>query len=177
MATYTPNLNLVKPAMDDYSDIRVLNGNMDILDEKVKTTLDDDEAIRQQLKAMLGESAWNSTPADTIKHIVELLGLGGIEAQFFVNPNNNHHTGYIKFKSGFILQFGENDCDTTGKSVSTYTLPMKEFWTAWACDCTYNDVSVYYFSVVVDQTSTTKIQVQANDRRAERYFWFVLGKV
>lgn len=32
MATNTPNLNLVKPEMSDYADIRVLNGNMDILD-------------------------------------------------------------------------------------------------------------------------------------------------
>lgn len=35
MATNTPNLNLVKPEMADYADIRVLNGNMDILDSAV----------------------------------------------------------------------------------------------------------------------------------------------
>lgn len=35
MATNTPNLNLVKPEMADYADIRVLNGNMDILDREV----------------------------------------------------------------------------------------------------------------------------------------------
>ena len=35
MATNTPNLNLVKPEMSDYADIRVLNGNMDILDKEV----------------------------------------------------------------------------------------------------------------------------------------------
>lgn len=34
MATNTPNLNLVKPEMSDYADIRVLNGNMDILDKE-----------------------------------------------------------------------------------------------------------------------------------------------
>ena len=33
MATNTPNLNLVKPEMSDYADIRVLNGNMDIIDK------------------------------------------------------------------------------------------------------------------------------------------------
>lgn len=35
MATNTPNLNLVKPEMSDYADIRVLNKNMDILDKEV----------------------------------------------------------------------------------------------------------------------------------------------
>lgn len=35
MATNTPKLNLVKPDMADFADIRVLNGNMDILDREV----------------------------------------------------------------------------------------------------------------------------------------------
>lgn len=35
MATNTPKLNLVKPEMSDYADVRVLNKNMDILDEAV----------------------------------------------------------------------------------------------------------------------------------------------
>lgn len=35
MATNTLNLNLVKPEMSDYADIRVLNGNMDILDKEI----------------------------------------------------------------------------------------------------------------------------------------------
>ena len=37
MATNTPNLNLVKPDLTDYADIRVLNNNMDILDKEVGT--------------------------------------------------------------------------------------------------------------------------------------------
>lgn len=35
MATNTPKLNLVKPDMADFADIRVLNQNMDILDREV----------------------------------------------------------------------------------------------------------------------------------------------
>lgn len=35
MATNTPNLNLVKPDLTDFADIRVLNKNMDILDNAV----------------------------------------------------------------------------------------------------------------------------------------------
>ena len=40
MATTTPNLNLVKPDLTDFADIRVLNRNMDILDENVQRALD-----------------------------------------------------------------------------------------------------------------------------------------
>lgn len=35
MATNTPKLNLIKPDMADFADIRVLNQNMDILDKEV----------------------------------------------------------------------------------------------------------------------------------------------
>lgn len=50
MATNTPNLNLVKPEMSDYADIRVLNGNMDILDnaiplEYIKSIVKSDEGL------------------------------------------------------------------------------------------------------------------------------------
>ena len=33
MATNTTKLNLVKPELSDYADIRVLNGNMDVIDK------------------------------------------------------------------------------------------------------------------------------------------------
>lgn len=35
MATNTPNLNLVKPDLTDFADIRVLNRNMDIIDNAI----------------------------------------------------------------------------------------------------------------------------------------------
>ena len=35
MATYTPNLNLVKPTYSDNADVTTLNGNMDILDTAI----------------------------------------------------------------------------------------------------------------------------------------------
>lgn len=35
MATNTPNYNLVKPELNDFADIRVLNGNMDIIDREL----------------------------------------------------------------------------------------------------------------------------------------------
>ena len=40
MATKTTNYNLTKPDMTDYADIRVLNTNMDIIDNAMKTISD-----------------------------------------------------------------------------------------------------------------------------------------
>lgn len=40
MAQQTTNLHLTKPDLTDFADIRVLNQNMDILDEKVQEALD-----------------------------------------------------------------------------------------------------------------------------------------
>lgn len=40
MATKTTNYNLTKPDMTDYADIRVLNANMDIIDNALKTISD-----------------------------------------------------------------------------------------------------------------------------------------
>lgn len=40
MATNTTNYNLVKPELNDFADIRVINGNMDIIDAQLKRVSD-----------------------------------------------------------------------------------------------------------------------------------------
>lgn len=45
MATNTPNYNLVKPELNDFADIRVINGNMDIIDAQLKRVSDIDYVI------------------------------------------------------------------------------------------------------------------------------------
>ena len=40
MATKTTNYNLIKPALEDDADIRVINGNMDVLDNQLKSISD-----------------------------------------------------------------------------------------------------------------------------------------
>ena len=40
MATKTTNYNLIKPALSDDADIRVINGNMDVLDNQLKSISD-----------------------------------------------------------------------------------------------------------------------------------------
>lgn len=52
MSTKTPNYNLVKPADNETADIQVINGNMDIIDTKIKENA---EAAQTALKSHLAE--------------------------------------------------------------------------------------------------------------------------
>lgn len=149
MATHTPNLNLVKPAMDDYADIRVLNSNMDILDKA-------DDDIKQQIKAMLGEDTWNSIPADTIKHIVALLGTGGT-AELTKGKIGELPYICIKFVNGFMLQFGEVTADGDGDCIVTYPTPYSTNYGFFCVDYTgESPISFDYFSTRKERCSNTK---------------------
>lgn len=46
MATNTTNYNLAKPDLTDFADIRVLNGNMDIIDEQLKLLKDEIDKLK-----------------------------------------------------------------------------------------------------------------------------------
>lgn len=64
MATNTPNYNLVKPELNDFADIRVLNGNMDIIDAQLKKASDIDlsnYATKPDLKNYLPLTGGNLT--------------------------------------------------------------------------------------------------------------------
>ena len=58
MATYTPNLNLKKPATTDYVDIADINGNMDLIDDACNTL-----STNMQKKA-----GWTSTTVTVPKN-------------------------------------------------------------------------------------------------------------
>ena len=78
MATKTPNYNLVKPELNDFADIRVLNGNMDIIDAQLKKASDIDlsnYATKLDLKNYLSLTGGNITGELTIqeKSIVTII--------------------------------------------------------------------------------------------------------
>lgn len=71
MAQQTTNLHLTKPDLTDFADIRVLNGNFDILDEKVQEALDKDP----DLSGLMPKSGGNFTGNITIqeKQVVTII--------------------------------------------------------------------------------------------------------
>lgn len=98
MATNTPNYNLVKPELNDFADIRVLNGNMDIIDAQLKKASDIDlsnYATKPELKKYLPLTGGNLTGDLTIKsnaidYVIERVEQG--------------RSFYEKYNSGKLVQ-------------------------------------------------------------------------
>lgn len=61
MSTKTPNYNLVKPEAQDFIDISVLNGNMDIIDAILKTKYG---AENKPTATDIGAVAWSNNPIE-----------------------------------------------------------------------------------------------------------------
>ena len=112
MATNTPNLNLVKPEMSDYADIRVLNGNMDILDKEVgglnyvKDVTKSDEGLTFTKK----DDSQITVPLD----YMEIVGgnftgditVKGTAPMYIVDEGSAELYGgkYIKYSNGTMIQ-------------------------------------------------------------------------
>lgn len=100
MATNTPNYNLVKPELNDFADIRVLNGNMDIIDAQLKKASDIDlsnYATKPELKNYLPLTGGNITGELTIqeKSIVTIID------SWYSEDNKQY---WIKYSDGRLEQ-------------------------------------------------------------------------
>lgn len=93
MAQQTTNLHLTKPDLTDFADVRVLNQNFDILDEKVQEALDKDP----DLSGLMPKSGGNFTGDITIK---------GIAPMYIVEEGSIELYGgkYIKYSNGTMIQ-------------------------------------------------------------------------
>lgn len=100
MATNTPNYNLVKPELNDFADIRVLNGNMDIIDAQLKKASDIDlsnYATKPELKNYLPLTGGNLTGDLTIKGVAPMYIIEEGSTELFNGK-------YIKYSNGTMIQ-------------------------------------------------------------------------
>lgn len=129
MATNTPNLNLVKPEMADYADIRVLNGNMDILDnavgglDYVKNVTKSDEGLTFTKK--------DDTQINVSLNYLPITG-GNLTGDITVNnvapmyviaegSNKQYNSKYIKYSNGTMIQMFFYYPDTISKKFINVT--------------------------------------------------------
>lgn len=143
MATNTPNLNLVKPELNDFADIRVLNGNMDIIDRElggldyVKDVTKSDEGLTftkkddSQIQVPLNyipTTGGNFTGDITIKNN---------DIDYVIEHVENERSYYDKYKSGKLVQVIYKDrtnVGITGVNVDTLTFLtpfIDEKYLAW----------------------------------------------
>lgn len=124
MATNTPNLNLIKPDLTDFADIRVLNQNMDILDEKVQQALDKEP----DLSAYMPITGGNFTGDITIKDN---------DIDYIIEHVEDGRSYYDKYKSGKLVQVIYKDRTNSGvtginSDTLTFLTPfIDEKYLAW----------------------------------------------
>jgi hypothetical protein len=112
MATNTPNLNLVKPEMADYADIRVLNQNMDILDtavgglDYVKNVTKSDEGLTFTKK----DDTQINVPLDYMKitggNFTGDITVKNVAPMYVIDEGSSEQYGakYIKYSNGTMIQ-------------------------------------------------------------------------
>lgn len=131
MATNTPNYNLVKPELNDFADIRVLNGNMDIIDAQLKKAMDIDlsnYATKPELNNYLPLTGGNLSGDITIKNN---------DIDYVIEHVEQDRSYYDKYKSGKLVQVIYKDRTTlgvTGINVDTLTFLtpfIDEKYLAW----------------------------------------------
>ena len=131
MATNTPNYNLVKPELNDFADIRVLNGNMDIIDAQLKKASDIDlsnYATKPDLNNYLPLTGGNLSGDITIKNN---------DIDYVIEHVEQDRSYYDKYKSGKLVQFIYKDrtkLGLTGINVDTLTFLtpfIDEKYLAW----------------------------------------------
>ncbi len=131
MATNTPNYNLVKPELNDFADIRVLNGNMDIIDAQLKKAMDIDlsnYATKPELNKYLPLTGGNLSGDITIKNN---------DIDYVIEHVESDRSYYDKYKSGKLVQViykDRTDSGVTDINVDTLTFLtpfIDEKYLAW----------------------------------------------
>lgn len=109
MATKTTNYNLIKPALEDDADIRVINGNMDVLDNQLKSISDKASNTADNAYNNLTVSSdytWKFTKGsganasyDTIKKATTATAMGGTTSTYKV-PTDASKYGQLEYWFG-----------------------------------------------------------------------------
>ena len=109
MATKTTNYNLIKPALSDDADIRVINGNMDVLDNQLKSISDKAGSATNNAYTDLNVSddyIWKFTKGsgadvsyDTIKKATTATALSGTTSTYKV-PTDASKYGQFEYWFG-----------------------------------------------------------------------------
>lgn len=111
MATKTPNYNLVKPELNDFADIRVLNGNMDIIDAQLKKASDIDlsnYATKSELEKYMPVKGGNFTGDITVKNVAPMYIIEEGSSELY-------NAKYIKYSNGTMIQMFFYYPSTTGR--------------------------------------------------------------
>lgn len=102
MATKTTNYNLIKPALTDDADIRVINGNMDVLDTQLKTISDKagtatnnaytNVSVNNNYEWKFTKGSGANVSFDTIKNATNATALTGTTSTYKVPTDSSKYS-------------------------------------------------------------------------------------
>lgn len=157
MAQQTTNLHLTKPDLTDFADVRVLNQNFDILDEKVQEALDKDP----DLSGLMPKSGGNFTGDITVleKPVVTIIET--------VTSDEQTST---KYSDGTLINRINHSNRATGSWIVTFLAPF--------IDTNYSAVASAYGVGTIDydnleycelnKKTATSIEVKTSTRAGGR---------
>lgn len=204
MATNTPKLKLVKPEMADYADIRVLNQNMDILDDAVGSldyvknvtksdegltfTKKDDTEIQVPLN-YLPITGGNLTGDITIKdnavvYPVEIIDKREATNVFNTTQNENNQKDIngdyykiVKYSDGTMSL---DACYSTKYNDSakpiTFPIPFANNKLFVQCSSLDQDEDGYYCNYVTARVSATGMYIFNNHNSEDRLMVSIIGE-
>ena len=179
MATNTPNYNLTKPDLEDFADIRVLNANMDIIDNALKTAQDTAENIDLS----------NYATKPELKNYLPLVG-GNLTGPLTINDESvivdktttlGAGSGYTKLSNGLVIQWGYVETTVNAGSTQHVTLqtPMSTDYAVLLTKSNYNlgntNTGGEDWQLSFNCTSTGFDIICEQQRFARRIFWLVIG--
>lgn len=191
MATETTNLNLTKPDMTDWADIRVINNNWDILDRIFGGTVGDIDksstglvVTKQDDTTKAIDFITNSyTDVDTTK-LLTLATLKQYLGEGAIVSSKIDTVGYIKFKNGLIIQWGLN-CFEGSETYVDLNLPIpSKVFVAVASDdigsiATQADKFIINWNSAYSEKNTTTIRFlgsRISEGNIGNFTWLCVGK-
>lgn len=188
MAQQTTNLHLTKPDLTDFADIRVLNGNFDILDEKVKEALDKEP----DLSGLMPKTGGNFTGDITIKnhalvYPVEIIDKREATNVFNTTLNQNNQVKLngdyykvIKYSDGtmtldacYTVQYNENA--GAAKRI-TFPVPFANDKLFVQCSSLDQNEDGYYINYVTARVDKLGMYIYNNFNAEDRLMVRVTGE-
>lgn len=131
MATTTPNFNLVKPDLTDLADIRVINGNMDILDNMITNTDDADKQLLAPTLTLVKTLLSNLTiknPTDVITAL-DTETLSGLGVSYSLTNTDAWYICLGKLFGGLIIQGGTTVDGPGSAEVAVFPIKFNKTFT------------------------------------------------
>ena len=185
MATNTPNYNLTKPDLEDFADIRVLNANMDIIDNNLNklahmiTNVDNEDVQQKAPTLALVKLLLSSANIDVVKKLGEQT-LSSLGVEYNLSDPNSWYIKLGQLFGNLIIQGGIKN-NVTGW---THNKPVQvEFPIAFNSIININvtpvgqssNTNLFYHFILVTNLDNQNFAMTADGTTVKSVYWIACG--